>query len=74
MKINQKLEIEFDGLIFAQDMHLKMIYVNELEVEILKFTGLLDKRFNIFMSRKDTKEFISVLKHSESLKDNRLVL
>jgi len=42
-------------------------------VEILKFTGLLDKRFNIFMSRKDTKEFISVLKHSESLKDNKII-
>ncbi|MCK4494655.1 MAG: KilA-N domain-containing protein [Methylococcales bacterium] len=73
MKTNQKLEITFDGLIFSQDMHLKMIYVNELEVEILKFTGLLDKRFNIFMSRKDTKEFIAVLKYSENLKDHQII-
>ena len=58
MKTNQKLEISFDGLIFTQDMHLKMIYVNELEVEILKFTGLLDKRFNIFMSRKGHPSYI----------------
>ena len=73
MKTNQKLEIPFDGLIFAQDMHLKMIYVNQLEVEILKFTGLLDKRFNIFMSRKDTKEFIRVLKYSENLEDKQII-
>ena len=73
MKTNQKLEITFDGVIFVQDMHLKMIYVNQLEVEILRFTGLLDKRFNIFMSRKDTKEFITVLKYSESLKDNQII-
>ena len=73
MKTNQKLEIKFDGLLFAQDMHLKLIYVNELEFEILKFTGLLDKRFNIFMSRKDTKEFIKVLKVSENLEDNQII-
>jgi hypothetical protein len=73
MKTNQKLDITFDGLIFAQDMHLKMIYVNELEVEILKFTGLLDKRFNIFMSRKDTKEFITALKYAEGLKEKQIV-
>jgi hypothetical protein len=72
MKTNQKLEIPFDGLIFAQDMHLNMIYVNELEVEILKFTGLLDKRFNIFMSRKDTKAFISILQISENLTDKQI--
>ena len=73
MKTNQKLEIPFDGLIFAQDMHLKMIYVNELEVEILKFTGLLDKRFNIFMSRKDTKAFIKVLQTAENLEDKQII-
>ena len=73
MKTNQKLEISFDGLIFAQDMHLKMIYVNELEVEILKFTGLLDKRFNIFMSRKDTKSFIEVLQMSENLEEKKII-
>ena len=73
MKTNQKLKIPFDGLIFAQDMHLKMIYVNELEVEILKFTGLLDKRFNIFMSRKDTKAFIKVLQISENLDDKQII-
>lgn len=73
MKTNQKLEIPFDGLIFAQDMHLKMIYVNELEFEILKFTGLLDKRFNIFMTRKDTKDFIEVLKKSDHLTDNEII-
>jgi len=73
MKTNQKLEINFEGLIFAQDMHLKMLYINELEVEILKFTGLLDKRFNIFMSRKDTKDFISVLKQSENLEENQII-
>ena len=73
MKTNQKLEINFDGLIFAQDMHLKMIYVNELEVEILKFTGLLDKRFNIFMTRKDTKEFIKILKIADNLKDGDII-
>jgi len=73
LKTNQKLEIKFDGLLFAQDMHLKLIYVNELEFEILKFTGLLDKRFNIFMSRKDTKEFIKVLKVSENLEDNQII-
>lgn len=73
MKTNQKLEIPFDGLIFAQDMHLKMIYVNELEVEILKFTGLLDKRFNIFMTRKDTQEFVEILKASDNLEDTQIV-
>ena len=73
MKTNQKLEINFEGLIFAQDMHLKMIYVNELEVEILKFTGLLDKRFNIFITRKDTKEFIKILKLADNLEDNDII-
>jgi len=73
LKTNQKLEIIFDGLTFAQDMHLKMIYVNELEVEILKFTGLLDKRFNIFMTRKDTNEFIKVLKVGDNLIDNQII-
>ena len=60
-------------MIFAQDMHKKMIYVNELEIEILKHTGLLDKRFNIFMTRKDTKEFIKVLKVSENLQDEEII-
>jgi hypothetical protein len=60
-------------MIFAQDMHKKMIYVNELEIEILKHTGLLDKRFNIFMTRKDTKEFIKVLKISENLQDEEII-
>ena len=73
MKTNQKLEIPYEGMIFAQDMHQKMIYVNELEVEILKYTGLLDKRFNIFMTRKDTKEFIDVLKVSEKLDDKEII-
>lgn len=69
---NQKLEIFYDGMVFAQDMHQKMIYVNELEVEILKYTGLLDKRFNTFMTRKDTKEFIDILKISENLNDEEI--
>ena len=73
MKTNQKLEISYQGMIFAQDMHKKMIYVNELEIEILKQTGLLDKRFNIFMTRKDTKEFIKVLKVSENLQDEEII-
>ena len=73
MKTNQKLEISYQGMIFAQDMHKKMIYVNELEIEILKQTGLLDKRFNIFMTRKDTKEFIKVLKVSENLQDKEII-
>ena len=50
-----------------------MIYVNELEVQILQQTGLLDKRFNIFMTRKDTQEFIEALKTSEKLEDSEVV-
>ncbi|GEM_PF-6229672 len=73
MKTDQKLEIKFDDILFAQDMHSKMIYVNELEVEILRFTGLLDKRFNIFMTRKDTIDFIEALKIADNLNESQII-
>jgi hypothetical protein len=71
--INKKFKTSYNGILFSQDMHKKMIYVNELEVEILKYTGLLDKRFNIFMTRKDTKEFIEVLKTGDKLTDEQVI-
>ena len=73
MKTPQKLEIEFRGLLLAQDMHTKMLYVKELEASMLKIVGDINKSFNIFMSRKDTKDFINVLKEEDEISDKEIV-
>ncbi|HIO70789.1 MAG TPA: KilA-N domain-containing protein [Campylobacterales bacterium] len=73
MKTPQKLEIKFEGLVFAQDMHSKMLYTKELEAGMLKIVGNVDKSFNIFMTRKDTKDFIEVLKREDNLQDSDIV-
>jgi hypothetical protein len=73
MKTTQKLEIKFENLLFAQDMHTKMLYIQELEASMLKVVGRVDKAFNIFMTRKDTKEFIEVLKKEDNLSDELVI-
>ncbi|EJF07615.1 KilA-N domain-containing protein [Thiovulum sp. ES] len=73
MKTSQKLEINFKDLLFAQDMHSKMLYVKELEASMLRIAGNIDKSFNIFMTRKDTKDFIEVLKKEDDLKDEDII-
>jgi len=73
MKTVQKLEIEFKGLILSQDMHTKMLYVKELEASMLKIIGDINKSFNIFMTRKDTKDFINVLKEEDNISDDKII-
>ena len=73
MKIVQKLEIKFKGLILSQDMHTKMLYVKELEASMLKIIGDINKSFNIFMTRKDTKDFINVLKEEDNISDDKII-
>ncbi|MBE9562743.1 MAG: hypothetical protein IMF12_07780 [Proteobacteria bacterium] len=73
MKTVQKLEIKFKGLIFSQDMHTKMLYVKELEASMLKVVGDINKSFNIFMTRKDTKDFINVLKNEDNISENEVI-
>ncbi|MFK5969367.1 MAG: KilA-N domain-containing protein [Candidatus Marithrix sp.] len=73
MKTVQKLEIEFKGLILSQDMHTKMLYVKELEASMLKVVGDINKSFNIFMTRKDTKDFINVLKKEDNISENEII-
>ncbi len=73
MKTVQKLEIEFKGLILSQDMHTKMLYVKELEASMLKVIGDINKSFNIFMTRKDTKDFINVLKKEDNISENEVI-
>jgi hypothetical protein len=73
MKTPQKLEIKFQNLLFSQDMHSKMLYVKELEASMLKIVGNVDKSFNIFMTRKDTKEFIKVLQKEDNLDINQII-
>jgi hypothetical protein len=73
VKTPQKLEIDFKGLIFGQDMHSKMLYTKELEAGMLRIVGNIDKSFNIFMTRKDTKEFIEALKKEDNLEDSEII-
>lgn len=73
MKTPQKLEIEFKDLLLAQDMHTKMLYVKELEASMLRIEGDINKSFNIFMTRKDTKDFINVLKEEDDISDNEVI-
>ena len=73
MKTAQKLDIEFKGLVLSQDMHTKMLYVKELEASMLRITGDINKSFNIFMTRKDTKNFINVLQEEDSLSNKEVV-
>lgn len=73
MKTKQKLNITFNGLVFAQDMHTKMLYTKELEASMLIIIGDINKSFNIFFSRKDTKDFINVLKNEDNLSDNEII-
>ncbi|MBE8232710.1 MAG: KilA-N domain-containing protein [Endozoicomonadaceae bacterium] len=73
MKTPQKLDIQFRGLTLAQDMHTKMLYVKELEASMLKTAGDINKSFNIFMTRKDTKDFINVLKQEDNLCDKEVI-
>ncbi len=73
MRTTQKLEIKFKGLILSQDMHTKMLYVKELESSMLKIIGDINKSFNIFMTRKDTKDFIDVLKREDNISDNKII-
>ncbi|MDM8568800.1 KilA-N domain-containing protein [Thiotrichales bacterium HSG1] len=73
MKTIQKLEIEFKGLILSQDIHTKMLYVKELEASMLKIIGDINKSFNIFMTRKDTKDFIDVLKKEDNISENEII-
>jgi hypothetical protein len=40
---------------------------------MLKIVGRVDKSFNIFMTRKDTKEFIEVLKKEDNLNDELII-